>query len=62
MRRMDDEPKKRGRRPKPEDEKLVRVTMFFPPDVKERVKTFGQEWARKALRRAPPPKPKKSGE
>jgi hypothetical protein len=48
-------PKKRGPPFKPPGEKLERVTMFLPPDVRAKVAQYGQEWARTALRRAKPP-------
>jgi hypothetical protein len=48
-------PKKRGRPPKQEGEKLERVTMFLPRDVRLKVEQYGQEWARGVLRRARPP-------
>ncbi len=51
-----EEAKKRGRPPKPEGEKLERLTLFVPRPIKEKVEQFGQEWARVALKRAKPPR------
>ena len=54
MRRME-QPKKRGRPPKEPGEKLERVTLFVPPDVRLRIEQFGQAWVRAVLKRARPP-------
>lgn len=51
-----DEPKKRGRRPKPADEKLERRAMFLTPAQWAKVDAFGVEWLRKLIDRAKPPK------
>jgi transposase len=48
-------PKKRGRPSKVEGDKLERVTMFLPREVRLKVEQYGQEWARGVLRRARPP-------
>lgn len=51
-----EEAKKRGRPPKPEEEKLERRAMYLPPAVWAKVDAFGLAWARRALEKAKPPK------
>ena len=49
-----EEAKKRGRPRKEPGEKLVRITLYVHPPVKDRVKLSedGEEWARTVLARA----------
>lgn len=49
------QPKTRGRPRKAEDEKLVRLVLYVPPETAQKVEKHGQEWARVALRRAKQP-------
>lgn len=51
-----DEPKKRGRPPKPPGEALERRAMFLTPAQWAKVDAFGMEWLRKLIERARPPK------
>ena len=47
----------RGRQPKPEGEKLVRVTLYLHPETVPKIeKEGGREWAREVLKRAKAPK------
>lgn len=50
-----EQPKKRGRPPKAEGEKLERRAMYLPPDVWAKVDAYGLAWVRAVLRRAKPP-------
>ena len=51
------EPKKRGRPPKPADEVLVRGTVFLTaPQWAKIAANGGQEWLRKLIDKARPPK------
>ena len=51
-----DEPKKRGRHPKPPGEALERRAMYLTPAQWAKVDAFGMEWLRKLIDRAKPPK------
>lgn len=53
-RRME-QPKTRGRPRKAEDEKLVRLVLYVPPAVAQKVDQHGKPWAVSVLRRAKPP-------
>ena len=55
MCRMEQPKNPRGRPRKAEDEKLVRLVLFVPPAIAQKVEQHGQEWARTALKRARPP-------
>ena len=50
-----EQPKKRGRPPKPEGEKLERVTWFVPAEVRLKVERCGKPWMRAVLKRAKEP-------
>ena len=45
----------RGRPRKSEDEKLVRLVLYVPPETAQKVEQHGKLWAVSALRRARPP-------
>lgn len=53
--RLMEQPKKRGRPRKAEDEKLVRLVLYGPPELARKVEVYGKPWAVAALRRAKPP-------
>ena len=50
-----EQPKKRGRPPKEPGEKLERMVLLVPREVRLKVEAAGQEWARAVLKRAKPP-------
>ena len=50
-----EQPKKRGRPPKEPGDKLERMVLFVPREVRIKVERCGQEWARAVLRRAKEP-------
>lgn len=50
-----EQPKTRGRPRKAEDEKLVRLVLYVPPELARKVEDHGKLWAVSALRRAKPP-------
>ena len=52
---MEEAKKPRGRPRKAEGEKLERMVLFVPREVRLKVEQFGQEWVRAVLRRAKPP-------
>jgi len=55
---MDTEKRSRGRPAKSADELMVNISLRLTPALKEKVKAHGQRWAREAIAKAKPPKPK----
>lgn len=52
---MEEAKKSRGRPRKAEGEKLERMVLFVPREVRLKVERCGQEWARAVLKRAKEP-------
>lgn len=55
MQLMEDTTKRPRGRPKSPD-KLERVAVFVPADVKAKIEAYGHEWVRSVLKKAKPPK------
>jgi hypothetical protein len=51
-----EQPKKRGRPPKQEGEKLERRAMYLPPELWAKIDAHGLDWLRAVINRAKVPK------